>query len=117
QGIGFSAAKKFCKEGSHVTIIARNKTNLLSAVKELESLKVDQNQRINWISADVSDYENLKTELIKLINEIGRVDVLLTCAGLAIPGRFLEQEMEIHERQMKVNYFGTLNAIKIVAPF
>jgi 3-dehydrosphinganine reductase len=45
QGIGFSSAKKFCKEGAHVTIIARNKGNLLSAVKELESLKVDQNQK------------------------------------------------------------------------
>jgi 3-dehydrosphinganine reductase len=55
--------------------------------------------------------------LTKLIKQVGKVDVLLTCAGLAIPGRFLEQEIEVFEKQMRVNYFGSLNAIKVVAPF
>ncbi|KAK9829604.1 hypothetical protein WJX72_006831 [[Myrmecia] bisecta] len=43
------------------------------------------------------------------------IDVLICCAGASYPGRFLEQDLDVHETTMQLNYFGSLYAIKAVA--
>lgn len=47
---------------------------------------------------------------------MGTPDILVTSAGIAHPGYFAELPVEIFERSMAVNYFGTLYAIKSVLP-
>lgn len=116
QGIGFEAAKLCVQQGANVTIVARTKEKLVKAAKELEKLS-SNNQRIQWVSADVSDFNATKTSLSKVIDDMGSVDVLLSCAGSSIPGRFLEQDASVFESQMKQNYLGTVHVIKIVAPY
>jgi len=41
---------------------------------------------------------------------------LATCAGACYPGYFLDQEPEVFERTMGLNYMGSVHAIKAVAP-
>jgi 3-dehydrosphinganine reductase len=48
--------------------------------------------------------------------ELGPCDVLLTCAGIAHPGYFEQLDDGIFRRTMEVDYFGTLYAIRAVAP-
>lgn len=48
--------------------------------------------------------------------EVGPVDILLANAGSSEPGRFVEQPPEIAERAMRLNYFGSLNAVRAVLP-
>ena len=51
-----------------------------------------------------------------LVAQLGPVDVLVTSAGYSHPGRFTDLETEVFERQMAVDYFGTLYAIRAVVP-
>src|SRR6266545_4385513 len=46
----------------------------------------------------------------------GPCDVLITSAGQARPGRFLELGDEVFRRMIEVDYFGTLYAVRAVAP-
>ena len=38
---------------------------------------------------------------------------LFTCAGTSIPGMFIETDVEIFEKEMNLNYFGTLYIVKV----
>jgi 3-dehydrosphinganine reductase len=46
----------------------------------------------------------------------GPVDVLVTCAGSATPGRFVDLDDSVFRDQMEVDYFGTLHAVRAVVP-
>ncbi len=46
----------------------------------------------------------------------GPVDVLVTCAGSATPGRFVDLDDAVFRDQMEVDYFGTLHAVRAVVP-
>jgi len=47
---------------------------------------------------------------------VGPVDVLIANAGSSEPGRFVDQDPQIFERAMRLNYFGSLNAVRCVLP-
>jgi 3-dehydrosphinganine reductase len=65
---------------------------------------------------DVADPSAVAAALDKLAMDAGPVDVLVTSAGQARPGRFLELDDEVFRRMMEVDYFGTLHAVRAVAP-
>ena len=51
-----------------------------------------------------------------LVGDLGPVDVLVTSAGYAHPGRFVDLDAAVFRDQMEVDYFGTLHAVRAVAP-
>ena len=62
-GIGLALAKQLFLLGSSITIIARRKNLLEKAKKEIEQERIDSNQIVKSISADVSKFNDLKTAL------------------------------------------------------
>ncbi len=112
-GIGLALAKVFFAIGSDVTLLARRKKNLHSAKLAIEVFRTNTTQRINIISADVTDYENLRKKLGETRND---VDVLINSAGIAYPGEFESMDQEIFSKVMDANYLGTVNLTKIVVP-
>ena len=52
-GIGLALAKQLFSLGSSVTIIARRKDILDKAKSEIEKVRIDSNQTLKTISADV----------------------------------------------------------------
>jgi len=72
--------------------------------------------RIATASADVVDATALGSAIERLVTQMGPVDVLVTSAGEAHPGRFAELPDEVFRAQMEVGYFGTLNAARAVVP-
>ncbi|EGG17585.1 3-dehydrosphinganine reductase [Cavenderia fasciculata] len=71
--------------------------------------------KIEVYSCDVSKKENVKTTMTSII-ESKKVDCLVNCAGLAVPGYFLDQDSEVFESTMQLDYFGTLYACKEIVP-
>uniref|UniRef100_A0A7S4DR54 Uncharacterized protein n=1 Tax=Lotharella globosa TaxID=91324 RepID=A0A7S4DR54_9EUKA len=135
-GIGRSLAEAFVKTGAHVTIMARTIPKLQAAVKELKTVSVDSSQKIGFISVDVTDAKGVK-RAISTCDKVVSVDAsspyvakcihilfvqelpityLVTSAGQAWPGYFLEQDVKTFQKHMDLNYYGTLHAIKAVAP-
>jgi 3-dehydrosphinganine reductase len=52
-----------------------------------------------------------------MVPDHAEIDFLVTCAGTSYPGYFLDQPVETFEKTMNTNYMGTLNIIKVVAPY
>ena len=112
-GIGLALAKQFFALGSSVTILARRKDVLQSAKIEIENLRVNTDQVIDTISADVAKYSDLKDALDKKRSDF---DILINSAGTAYPGKFTDLDQNIFNEVMDVNYMGTVNLTKLIVP-
>ena len=112
-GIGLALAKQFFSLGSSITIIARRQNLLEEAKKEIEQERIDSNQTVKSISADVSNFADLKTALN---HNRPPTDILINSAGIAYPGKFTDLNINIFYDVMNVNYFGTVNLTKLIVP-
>ncbi|GLZ33738.1 short-chain dehydrogenase/reductase SDR [Lentzea sp. NBRC 105346] len=106
-GIGLATARILKARGWTVSLIARGAARLEAAGEELNA---------NTRAVDVSDETKLSAAIDGLVDEAGPCDALISCAGLARPGRFLELDTEVFRQMIEVDYFGTLYAIRAVAP-
>ncbi len=113
-GIGKATAKLLAKGGANISIIARDRDKLNSAKREIEANKIDSNQQILTFVADVANQTENETAIGSAIEQIGNPDLLITSAGMAYPSYFAEIPLEIFERTMAVNYFGSLYSIRAV---
>lgn len=115
-GIGKAIAQLLASEGNHISIIARDRTKLALAKVEIEAKRLHPTQQVLTFSADVADQFQVEQAIKAAIEQIGFLDLLITCAGIAHPGYFQELPIEVFERTMAINYFGSLFCIKAVLP-
>ncbi|MEM9927442.1 MAG: SDR family oxidoreductase [Cyanobacteria bacterium P01_D01_bin.50] len=115
-GIGKATAILLANQGASITIIARDRDRLEKAKVEIEAARVSPEQQIICISASVTEQIQIEQAITQAVEEIGTPDILITSAGIAHPGYFDELSLEVFEETMKINYFGTLYAIKSVLP-
>ena len=81
-GLGKAVASQLLEKGANIIIIARNKQQLIESSKSLESFKISSEQRIEIISADVTDFENMKSAIKEIEDKLDGIDVLFSCAGI-----------------------------------
>ncbi len=115
-GIGCATAKLLAKQGYHITIIARDRAKLQTALDEIATAKADEQQRFYSVSADVADRNAIVAALDECIANLGEPDLLITSAGVALPGYFQELPIENFEKTMQINFMGTLYAVKAIVP-
>jgi 3-dehydrosphinganine reductase len=115
-GIGKATAILLAGKGMNVSIVARTASRLAEAKVEIEASCGHTGGRVIALSADVSDRGDIERAVADAERELGPVDVLVASAGMAHPGYFRELPVEIFERTMQVNYFGTLYPIRAVLP-
>ncbi len=111
-GIGLALAKKLFLNGANICLLARNKTKLEEAQHELIKLKVHENQFIDILSQDVTNYQAVNDSLHTWIEARGLPDLVINSAGVVYPGYFQELDIDTFHWLMEVNYFGTLHVIK-----
>lgn len=115
-GIGKAVAKLLVQRGANLSIIARDSAKLATAKQEISASVIDSQQKILTFSADVTQAQTLELAIQQAIADLGCPQILITSAGIAIPGYFAELPLAIFEKTMAVNYFGSLYAIKAVLP-
>ena len=111
-GIGLATAAALAERGASVSLIARDLGRLTAAAASLKERGAD----VRIASADVSDQQAVVQALAELTADAGPCEVLVTSAGQARPGQFLELGDEVFRRMVEVDYFGTLHAVRAVAP-
>jgi 3-dehydrosphinganine reductase len=112
-GIGFALAKELATLGANITILARRKELLESAVTEIRQSALSPEQQFKWVSADVSDFGSLKTALS---SNKTNYDILINSAGIAYPGKFVDLDPAIFKNVMDINYLGTVFLTKLILP-
>jgi 3-dehydrosphinganine reductase len=115
-GIGLALAKKLAAQGYNLSLIARRGALLDAAAAELRPHFVREDQRVLTLPADVADGAAAEGAVAAAIAQLGAPDLVVTSAGIAIPGYFEEVPTRIFERTMQVNYFGTLYVLRAALP-
>lgn len=114
-GIGKAYAKLAVKKGAHVTIAARNETNLQAALKEISEHKVNDKQKLQWVSMNASNFSEVQSKLSDLDSK-NPIYMLVNCAGLAICGVLEDLSEGDIETLTDVNLLGTIYPLKVLVP-
>ncbi|KXB08699.1 short-chain dehydrogenase [candidate division MSBL1 archaeon SCGC-AAA382M17] len=112
-GIGKACTYVFSEQGAKITIAARNEEKL----KEIESDLKTNNREVLAVKTDVSIANDCKSLIEKTIDKFGRIDVLINNAGLSMRGLFEDVQLEVLERVMNVNFWGTVYCTKYALPY
>jgi 3-dehydrosphinganine reductase len=115
-GIGFALAKLLVADGSDVCLLARNYGKLQASQQTLSQQSVRKDQKIEVISADVTNYETLAHVLDEWTADFDVPDLVINSAGVTYPGYFQDLDVETFHWLMDVNYFGTLHVLKCLIP-
>lgn len=112
-GIGEALALEMARRGAIIGLLARRKELL----QEL-AIKCDQNGgRAKWFAVDATDARAVSDATEKLINEFGKIDILIANAGI---GGNNEQtrnfEAEAVTQVINTNLIGAVNAVAAVLP-
>jgi len=116
-GIGLSAAKLFAQKGAHIIIFARDENRLASAVEEIKSKKISENQRFAHMRLDVSVHKQVKSVIQRAVSDFGPPDILINCAGRAYPHYFEDITFDQFDETMKINLYGIWNTISVLIPY
>ena len=108
-GIGKALAIKFANEGWNVAISARRE-NLLNEI-------ADNHENISSFPLDVTDKSKCKEVFEKIKNKFENIDICFFSTGTWNPKKERDIDVEQIEEVFKINFFGTLNAIKAVEEY
>lgn len=110
-GIGGAIARTFASEGADVVVADVGD----GAGKVAEAIRGDGGRAIAT-HADVTRAADMAALSALAVRECGRLDVLVTCAGLGLSGLLAEQDESEWLRVVDVNLNGTYRAIRAALP-
>lgn len=113
-GIGLAIAEQFAALGAKLVLIARRGEQLERAAQIVRSKNRAQ---VATFCADVGNREQIQRVIHKIGEEYGGIHTLIANAGFSYGGRFEDNAIERLEREMQVNYFGMVYAIKAAWPY
>lgn len=111
-GIGKATAEYLMKKGFHVYGTSRKVTGNINTAEDVQS-----GGFIRMINMDVTSEDSVKTAVENIMSEEGRIDILISNAGMGIAGSVEDVSLSEAALQFDVNFFGTLRLIKAVLPY
>lgn len=112
-GIGEACAKEFSKQGAKVVLAARNMEKLLAVGQSIEAKGGD----FLAVQCDVSKKIDCEKLIQQTIEKYGAIDVLINNAGISMRAIFNEVELDVIEKVMAINFYGTVYCTKYALPY
>lgn len=109
-GIGALAARYLSEKGAIPILMARSGDRL-------ESIGVQLSGSYKLIAMDVTSTEQVQDAMNQVIEQYGRIDVLLNNAGYGKFESILDMDVDEFDEMMNVNYLGTVRCTKAVLPY
>ena len=116
-GIGLETARLLVSEGCSLVLFARKQAGLDKARQALEARIIGKNQRIDTVSMDVADNDDVQQKIKTAVTEYGVPDILINSAGIGTADYFENISYEAFDRVMKINVYGTRNTIAALLPY
>ncbi len=113
QGLGAAFAKAFANEGAAVALVGRSLHKLEKAASEISM----SGGRAVCCKTDVSDYLQVNKCVEKVINTLGKIDILVNNAAVFRSAPVTEMSPEDWDLQIKANLYGTFYCSKAVLPY
>ena len=109
-GIGLALAGALLARSCRVVILGRDAARLDAARVKLGGTQVET------LALDVGEEARVAAAMAGLVSRLGAPRWLIASAGIALPGRFLDQPLAEHEAQWRTNYLGALHVVHALAP-
>src|SRR3990167_5285899 len=111
-GIGYEAALVFARAGYQVVATMRN----LDKKHTLQEIAIQEKLNINIKQLDVTNEQSVQTVVNDLLQNNGRIDILINNAGAGFLGALEQTTLSQIQDMMDVNFFGTCRLVKAVLP-
>jgi NAD(P)-dependent dehydrogenase (short-subunit alcohol dehydrogenase family) len=111
-GIGRAAATRLAGYGARVVLAARTQ----AALDALASSIAQRGGQALAVPTDVTDASQCQRAVAAAVEHFGGLDVLICSAGLSLRGYFEGTRLDVLERVMRVNFFGTLYCTHAALP-
>lgn len=108
-GLGNAIAEKALQNGSLVAATARN-TDVLTG------LNVKYGESVITLTLDVNDKEQMQAVISRVIEQFGRIDVLVNNAGYGLAGALEEYEEDEMLSVFNTNFWSAINLTRKVLP-
>jgi len=115
-GIGKALACGLVSRGLDIWLLAQRKDLLEETRLEVETHRTHPQQVISTVSADVSDWNQVRKAVQVITDKSGIPDLLVNSAGVTHPGYIQNLDLDIFSWMMEVNYFGTVYVTKELLP-
>ncbi len=109
-GIGLALVRLLVDAGARVTVLALDDADLVALTAP------PYDAAVLAVPTNVAWRDEAFAGVARAEAAHGPADLVVTCAGVVRPGYFTELDLAEHEREMQVNYFGTLWTIRAAAP-
>lgn len=114
KGLGKAVATEFAKEGANVLISSRDETALLQAVRDIK--EQTGNEHVDYVPCDMTNMQQIKNMIAKVIKLYGTVDVLINNSGGPRAGLFEEMTDEDWISAFELNLLSFVRTIREVIP-
>jgi NADP-dependent 3-hydroxy acid dehydrogenase YdfG len=111
-GIGDATARQLAEHGATVAVVARRKDRLDTLVSEIEA---DGGTALA-VAADLTDRAQAEQAVKTVVDQFGRLDILINNAGLMLLGPIVGADVDEWERMISVNQKGLLYMTNAALP-
>lgn len=105
-GLGLTTARALA-HAHQVVLLSHNQAKLEKAAAEIGC---------QWVCADVTDAEQVRTAAAEVLGWHRRIDALVTCAGRLLDGALDQYQPYEIEQVLNINVLGTMLAAQAVLP-
>jgi len=110
QGIGKTTAELFSKSGAHVVCIARNEEK----IKNLANTISKNGHSASYFPCDISDGDLFQNTIKSVINDYGKIDILINNAGITRDSLVLRMKNHQWDEVLNTNLNGAFHTTKSV---
>jgi 3-oxoacyl-[acyl-carrier protein] reductase len=114
-GIGLEIALQFARSGADVAIFGITEEGGKIAIEQMETAKIDSQQRFAFFFVDVSIAKMVEESANRLINDWGRIDILVNNAGIARDNLLIRMTEEEWDSVVDVNLKSVYNTCRVLA--
>ncbi len=105
-GIGAALAGRLASEGWTLALLARRADRLTALCEQINA--VSGEVRAVLYAHDVTDTASVPGLLQKILADLGGLEMIIYCAGVALPTGFKHYVFETDRKMTEVNYIGAL---------
>lgn len=105
-GIGAALSREFHRKSCHVIATARR-------IESIEKLRIEG---LDTEQLDINNHEEIDRVVASILNDKGRIDLLINNAGYALIGPTVELSNSQLQSQLETNVLSPLALIRAVAP-
>jgi NAD(P)-dependent dehydrogenase (short-subunit alcohol dehydrogenase family) len=115
-GIGLATARALYDKGAHVVLADINEQGLQQAGQLVRESNTSSLEQVIVMTTDVTQEEQVQELMREALTTCGRIDLVVTCAGIGRGGlvdMFTGDEMQ---RMMNINFMGTYHCVRAALP-